>query len=276
MRCTRLHRARRQRLAAPRERAREHERLVGVAELRALGEQALAGALDLVEDAHAAVPRQRELDREVGADDVDERPGALEQRAGAGDLVADEVADRVRDAARGDVGLGDAEVAEILGGQVDAAALPVARGRPGSGARSRARVDEILGVGVELGRAVAADVEQQAADRLGGLARVAAQLVERRVAAALEVGPEPGQQLGELGDRQRELDRRCRRARRTPGARRCRDTRRGAALPSDRARGRGGPRTRPRRRSRRRRARTRTARRCACAACERANIEPTG
>ena len=58
---------------------------------------------------------------------------------------------------------------------------------------------------MELGRAIAADVEQQAADRLGGLARVAAQLVERGVAAALEVGPEPGQQLGELGDRQREL-----------------------------------------------------------------------
>ena len=57
---------------------------------------------------------------------------------------------------------------------------------------------------MQLGRAVAADVEQEAADRLGGLARVAAQLVERGVAAALEIGPEPGQQLGELGDRQRE------------------------------------------------------------------------
>jgi len=138
------------------------------------------------------VPRERELDGEVRADDVDDRPGPLEQRARASDLVADEVADGVRDAARGDVALGDAEVAEVLGGQVDAAALPVG-GDVLDQARDRDRGCEVLGVRVELGRAIPADVEQQAADRLGGLARVAAQLVERRVALALEIGPEAGQ-----------------------------------------------------------------------------------
>jgi hypothetical protein len=58
---------------------------------------------------------------------------------------------------------------------------------------------------VELGGAIAADVEQQPSDGLGGLASVGAELVERGVAPALEIGPESGQQLRELGDRQREL-----------------------------------------------------------------------
>jgi hypothetical protein len=58
---------------------------------------------------------------------------------------------------------------------------------------------------VELGCAVAPAVAQQPSDRLGSLTGVRQQLVERRVAAALEISPEPGQQLGELGDRQREL-----------------------------------------------------------------------
>jgi hypothetical protein len=105
---------------------------------------------------------------------------------------------------RRDVGLGDPEVPQVLGGQVHPAALPVGRhvlDQPGHRHRRR----QIVGVGVELGRAVAGDVEQEPADRLGGLAGVAAQLVERGVAAALEIGPETGQELGELGDRQREL-----------------------------------------------------------------------
>ena len=109
----------------------------------------------------------------------------------------------MRDPARRDVGLGDAEVAEVLGRQVDAAARPVG-GHVLDQARDRDRARQIVGERVELGRAIAADVEQQAADRLGGLAGVRAELVERRVAAALEVGAKAGQQLGELGDRQRE------------------------------------------------------------------------
>ena len=81
---------------------------------------------------------------------------------------------------------------QILGGDVDAAALPVGRDVLDQ-ARDRERGRQIFRVRVELGRAITADVEQQAADRLGGLARVAAELVERGVAAALEVGPEAGQ-----------------------------------------------------------------------------------
>ncbi len=135
------------------------------------------------------MPHEGELDREIGADDIDEWPRPLEQRARPRDLVAHEVADGGRHAARIDVGLGDAEVAEILGGQVDAAALPVGR-HVLHEARERERGREILGERVELGRAVAADVEQQAGERLGGLPRVAAELVERGVAAALEIRPE--------------------------------------------------------------------------------------
>jgi len=45
------------------------------------------------------VPHQGELDGEVRADHVDQRPRALEQRAGARDLVADQVADGRRDTA---------------------------------------------------------------------------------------------------------------------------------------------------------------------------------
>ena len=58
----------------------------------------------------------RELDREVSADDVDQRPRALEQRTRARDLVA-HGADRGRRAARRDVSLADAEATGISAGR---------------------------------------------------------------------------------------------------------------------------------------------------------------
>src|SRR5688572_30325543 len=92
-----VHRARRQGLTTPGDGTREDERLVGGVERRALGEQALTGALDLVEDAHTAVPRERELDREVGTDDIDQGAGTLEEGTCTCDLEADEVTDRGTD-----------------------------------------------------------------------------------------------------------------------------------------------------------------------------------
>ena len=52
---------------------------------------------------------------------------AFEQCARTGDFVADEVADRRRDLARGDIGFGDAEMPHVLGGKVDATTRPVGR-----------------------------------------------------------------------------------------------------------------------------------------------------
>src|SRR5439155_18184333 len=81
-----VNRARWQRLASPRDRPCQDEGLVRRRQARALGEHPWTDVTDLVEHAHSTVPHQRELDGEVGADDVDERPRALEQRPRARDL----------------------------------------------------------------------------------------------------------------------------------------------------------------------------------------------
>jgi hypothetical protein len=135
-------------------------------------------------------------------------PGPLEERPGPRDLVAAERADRRGRAPGLDVGLGHAEVPEVLERDVDPAARQIGR-HVLDQARERQAGGQVRGERVQLGRAVAADVQQQVADRLGGLAGVRAQVVPGRVAQRLEVGPEAGHQLDELGDRQRQrLDRR--------------------------------------------------------------------
>jgi hypothetical protein len=105
------------------------------------------------------VPHEGELDGEVGTDGVDQRPRPLEQRAGARDLVADQGADLRRRLAGRDVGLGDAEVAQVLAGDVDAAALVVAADVLQQAGEGQA-AGQVVGKGVQARIAVAADVEE--------------------------------------------------------------------------------------------------------------------
>src|SRR6185503_12340549 len=60
-----------ERAASPGDGARHHQRLVDAVKLRAFGEDAGPSVVDLVEDLHAAVPGNGQLDRQVVADRVD-------------------------------------------------------------------------------------------------------------------------------------------------------------------------------------------------------------
>src|SRR5262249_51610593 len=140
--------------------ARQRPGLVEGVEVRARAEDVVRLRLDLRERATTAVVEEAELDGELARREVEERPGALEDRAGARGLEAEESRKRPRLPAGAEVVLAHAEVAKVLLRDVDAVALEVAaRVLPEAGQRHRRR--QLVAEAQALRVACAEDVEDE-------------------------------------------------------------------------------------------------------------------
>src|ERR1700730_40627 len=153
------------------ERAAEQARLFAFADRGAVVKCVVSGGLDGVEDGKSAAAEHLEIDAKAGVHHFRERHSFGEQQARAGNQIVHEIYVAVIEAAVDDVSFGEAIDGSGVQRDVDAALFEVARyvlpeiGELQSGA---GRVGEELSLFI----AIAAEIEDEASNRIGGVGAV--------------------------------------------------------------------------------------------------------